>query len=155
MEKIDVSNLDDSRMEKLDIYEEEGKLYTLIAHSKALKRNIKLVIWITAKGAHKLYFSTNTEMSGRDVIQHYRTRFQVEFCFRDSKQFTVPYHSQISDINRLDFAFNASMTAVNMSKIMMIENGIPFSMNTLKNLIYNSYILKSILSCLGLSRTER
>ena len=55
--KIDVSNLDDNRMEKLDIYEEEIKLYTLIAHSKALKRNIRLVMWITPRGAHKLYFS--------------------------------------------------------------------------------------------------
>lgn len=42
--KIDVSNLDDIRMEKLDIYEEEGRLYTLITHSNALKRNIRLVI---------------------------------------------------------------------------------------------------------------
>lgn len=61
--KIDVSNLDYTRMEKLDIYEEKGQLYTLIAHSKALKHNIRLVIWITSKGSHKLYFSTDTEMS--------------------------------------------------------------------------------------------
>lgn len=73
--KIDMSNLDYSRMERLDIYEEEGELYTLIAHSKALKRNIRLVIWITPKGAHKLYFSTDTRMSGKDVILFYRTRF--------------------------------------------------------------------------------
>lgn len=147
--KIDVSNLDYSRMEKLDIYQEEGELYTLIAHSKALKRNIRLVIWITPKGAHKLYFSTDTEMSGKDVIQFYRTRFQVEFCFRDSKQFTGLCHSQARDINRLDFAFNASMTAVNAAKIMMKENGIPFSMDTLKNLMYNSYILKRFFELSG------
>lgn len=147
--KIDVSNLDDSRMEKLDIYEEEGKLYTLIAHSKALKRNIRLVIWVTPKGAHKLYFSTDTEMSGKDVIQYYRTRFQIEFCFRDCKQFTGLYHSQARDINRLNFAFNASMTAVNVAKIMMIENGIPFSMDTLKKLMYNSYILKRFFELSG------
>ncbi len=147
--KIDVSNLDDSRMEKLDIYEEEGKLYTLIAHSKALKRNIRLVIWVTPKGAHKLYFSTDTEMSGKDVIQYYRTRFQIEFCFRDCKQFTGLYHSQARDINRLNFAFNASMTAVNVAKIMMKENGIPFSMDTLKNLMYNSYILKRFFELSG------
>lgn len=140
--KINVNNLDYTRMEKLDIYEEEGELYTLIAHSKALKRNIRLVIWITPKGAHKLYFSTETEMSGKDLIWFYRTRFQVEFCFRDSKQFTGLCHSQTRDINRLDFVFNPSMTAVNAAKIMMKENGIPFSMDTLKNLMYNLYMLK-------------
>jgi len=147
--KIDVDNLEYSRMEKLNIYEQEGELYTLIAYSKALKRNIRLVIWITPKGAHKFYFSTDTQMSGRDVIQFYRTRFQVEFCFRDSKQFTGLNHSQARNINRLDFAFNASMTAVNAAKIMMKENDIPFSVETLKNLMYNSYILKRFFELSG------
>ncbi|WP_262893720.1 MULTISPECIES: hypothetical protein [Bacteroides] len=40
-------NLDYSRMEKLGIHEKEGELYPLIAYSKALKRNIWLVIWST------------------------------------------------------------------------------------------------------------
>jgi hypothetical protein len=153
--KIDVSDLDYRRMEKIDIYEEEGELYTLIAHSKALKRNIRLVIWITPKGAHKLYFSTDTEMSGKDVIQFYRTRFQVEFCFRDSKQFTGLCHSQARNIKRLDFAFNASMTAVNAAKIMMKENGIPFSINTLKNLMYNSFILNRFFELSGIKPNRK
>jgi len=88
-------------------------------------------------------------MNGKDVIQFYRTRFQVEFCFRDSKQFTGLCHSQARDVNRLDFAFNASMTAVNAAKIMMKENGITFSMDTLKNLMYNSYILKRFFELSG------
>ncbi len=144
-----MTNLDYSRMDKLSIDELEGELYTLVAYSKALKRNIRLVIWITPKGTHKLYFCTDTQMSGEDVIQYYRTRFQIEFCFRDSKQFTGLYHSQARDINRLDFAFNASMTAVNAAKIMMKENAIPLSMDTLKNLMYNSYILKRFFELSG------
>ena len=136
-------------MEKLDIYQEEGELYTLIAYSKALKRNIRLVIWITPKGVHKFYFSTDMQMSGRDVIQFNRIRFQIEFCFRDSKQFTGLCHSQSRDINRLEFVFNASVTAVNAAKIMMKENGIPFSMETLKKLMYNSYILKRFFELSG------
>ncbi len=56
--KIDFKNLDLQRMKELDILKEEGKLYTLIAYAKSLKRNIRLVIWVTPKGGHKLYFST-------------------------------------------------------------------------------------------------
>lgn len=34
-----------------------------------------------------MYFSTDENMSGRDVMEYYCTRFQIEFCFRDAKQF--------------------------------------------------------------------
>lgn len=147
--KIDFDNPNYDRMEKLEIKQDDGTLYTLIAYSKALKRNIRLVIWITPKGTHKLYFSTDTEMSGKDVIEYYRTRFQIEFCYRDAKQFTGLSHSQARNINRLNFAFNASLTAVNTAKIMMKENDIPFSMNALKSLMYNSYILKRFFELSG------
>lgn len=117
-------------MEKLDIYEEEGELYTLIAHSKALKRNIRLVIWITPKGAHKLYFSTDTEMSGKDVINFTEQGFRSNFCFRDSKSSSLACVTPRQGISTgWIFAFNASMTAVNAAKVMK-ENGIPFSMDT-------------------------
>ena len=48
-----------------------------------MKRKIRLVIWINKKGKHKLYFSTDINMSARDVIDYYRTRFQIEFDYRD------------------------------------------------------------------------
>ena len=34
----------------------------------------------------QLYFSTDDSMDGREVLDYYRTRFQLEFCFRDGKQ---------------------------------------------------------------------
>jgi len=37
-------------MKELNIKDGDGKLYTLIYYSKALKRNIRLVIWETQKG---------------------------------------------------------------------------------------------------------
>lgn len=147
--KIDFANLDYTRMQKLDMKQTEGELYTLVAYSKALKQNIRLVIWITPKGGHKLYFSTDPAMSGKDVIEYYKTRFQIEFCFRDAKQFTGLNHSQARNIKRMDFAFNAAFTAVNTAKVMMAENDIPFSMNALKSLMYNSYILKRFFELSG------
>ena len=50
---------------------------------------IKLEIWISDKEKkHKPHFSTNINLSGKDMIETYRTRFQIEFNFRDAKQFT-------------------------------------------------------------------
>ncbi len=88
-------------------------------------------------------------MSGKDIIEFYRTRFQIEFCFRDSKQFTGLYNSQAKNIDRMSFAFNASLASVNVTKVMMAENGIPFSMAALKSLMYNSYILKIFFELSG------
>ena len=40
---------------------------------------------IMPNGKHKLFFSTKTSMSGEEVLRTYRSRFQIEFCFRDAK----------------------------------------------------------------------
>jgi hypothetical protein len=154
-DKIDFKHLDYTKIQEIETNNEDGKLYTLIAYSQAMKRKIRLVIWINKKGKHKLYFSTDINMTGRDVIDFYRTRFQIEFCYRDAKQFTGLYHSQARDIRRLDFAFNASFTAINAAKIMMKENSIPFSMEALKSLMFNSYLLDRFFKLSGIKPNSR
>lgn len=154
-DKIDFNNLDYTKIQEIQTSNEDGKMYTLIAYSRAMKRKIRLVIWINRKGKHKLYFSTDINMAGKDVIDFYRTRFQIEFCYRDAKQFTGLYHSQARDIRRLDFAFNASFTAINAAKIMMKENSIPFSMEALKSLMFNSYLLDRFFKLSGVKPNRR
>ena len=154
-DKIDFNNLDYTKIQEIQTSNEDGKLYTLIAYSRAMKRKIKLVVWINKKGKHKLFFSTDINMDGRDIIDFYRTRFQIEFCYRDAKQFTGLYHSQARDIRRLDFAFNASFTAINAAKIMMKENSIPFSMEALKSLMFNSYLLDRFFKLSGVKPNRR
>lgn len=80
-------------------------------------------------------------MSGKDVIEYYRTRFQIEFCFRNAKQFTGLNHSQSRKIERLRFNFNASLTAVNIGKVLAKERDIPFSKASLKRKIHYEYLL--------------
>ena len=53
---------------------------------------------------HRLYFSTDTSVCGKDVYDIYRTRFQIEFCFRDGHQFTGLLDCQARDEKALDFA---------------------------------------------------
>lgn len=96
-----------------------GKFWSGCA--SAMKRNIKIVVHYSDSGGHKIYFSTDIDISRRDIIKFYRTRFQIEFCFRKAKQFAGLSHCQAKDLQKLDFAFNASITAVNVAKIMRRE----------------------------------
>ena len=87
--KIDFKNLDMEKVKKVNIFPDEGAFYTTIAYSKSLKRKVRLVVFLPKDGKPILYFSTDTNMSARNVVEFYRTRFQIEFCYRDSKQFTA------------------------------------------------------------------
>ena len=122
----------------------EGNAYTLIAYSKALKQKVHLVIWMMPNGRHKLFFSTKTSMSSEDVLRTYRSRLQREFCFRDAKQFTGLTHCQARHKNQLDFSYNASFASQNVAKVMMKENGLPYSMASFKELMASTYIAKLI-----------
>ena len=67
----------------------KDQFYTAIVHSKALNKGVKIVIRKTKKvKSHKIYFSTDTALSGKDIVELYKTRFQIEFCFRDTKGYT-------------------------------------------------------------------
>ena len=115
-----------------------------------MKRNIRIVVYYPPAGGRKIYFSTDLEMTGRDIIEYYRTRFQIEFCFRDSKQFTGLNHCQARDLRKLDFAFNASLTAVNIAKILRNEEYPELSIGLLKSYLSNIYLFKRFLSRSGL-----
>ena len=143
-EKINYKKLDLTRMVELHIEGLEGTAYTLIAYSKALKQKVRLVIWIMPNGKHKLFFSTKTSMSGEDVLRTYRSRFQIEFCFRDAKQYTGLTHCQARHKNQLDFSYNASFASQNVVKVMMKENGMPYSMASFKEVMASTYIAKLI-----------
>ena len=91
-----MKNLDLTRMEKMEVKDIEGTAYTLIAYSKALKCKVRLVIWQMPNGKKKLFFSTDTSLSGEEVLLYYRTRFQIEFCFRDAKAILVLWTARLA-----------------------------------------------------------
>lgn len=132
-------------MKPVNIGTGDEKTYELVARSKALGRDVKLVIHILADGSHRLYFSTNTDMAGIDVFDIYRTRFQIEFCFRDGHQFTGLRDCQARDEKRLDFAFNASFAAVNVVKTMRKMQRLDFSIGQIKSLMVNAHMLQRFL----------
>ena len=64
------------------------------------------------------------------VFKYYRSRFQIEFIYRDAKQHTGLSNCQGRSKEKLDFHFNAALTSVNLAKISNQEENQrePFSM---------------------------
>ena len=147
--KIDMNKLDLTRMEKLEMKKAEGTEYTLIAYSKALTCKIRLVIWQMPNGKKKLFFSNDISLSGDEVLAYYRTRFQIEFCYRDAKGYTGLMHCQARNKWKLDFAFNASFASLNVAKVTMKEMGMQYSMSSFKALMTNTYIVRRIFKACG------
>ena len=148
--KVDFEHLDTSRCEQHEA--DKGVLYSMKAYSKSLKRMVKLVIWYPDESMKRwqLYFSTDAEVSGKDVLDIYRTRFQLEFCFRDSKQHTGLTHCQSTSINKLAFNFNASLTSVNLAKAACKSLGLPFSITTCQSVMHNAFLLERFICVSGI-----
>jgi len=88
---VDVHNFNPNHF-SLDLSNEEITIYSLVVYSTAFKMNIKLAIAIFYKEgveiARKLYFSTDLKQAGEKIVRYYQSRFQIEFLYRDAKQFT-------------------------------------------------------------------
>lgn len=149
--KVDFANLDTSRCEEIPV--DNGRLFGLRAYSKSLKGYVKIAVWYPLEGRTdrwKIYFSTDVSMSTKDVINCYRARFQLEFCFRDAKSFAGLTNCQARDLRRLEFHFNASFSAINLAKVACKELGMPFSVSTCKSMIHNAYMLERFICVSGM-----
>ena len=148
---IDFSRLDTSRCTEHEA--DKGKLYGLKAWSKALKRMVCLAVWYPDEGSTdkwQLYFSTDRTQSAVDVLEYYRTRFQLEFCFRDSKQYAGISNCQSTDFRKMAFHFNASLTAINLAKAACKRMGITYSISSCKSMINNAYMLERFICVFGI-----
>lgn len=149
--KVDFANLDTSRCEEIPV--DNGRLFGLRAYSKSLKGYVKIAVWYPLEGRTdrwQIYFSTDVSMSTKDVINCYRVRFQLEFCFRDAKSFAGLTNCQARDLRRLEFHFNASFSAINLAKVACKELGIPFSVSSCKSMIHNAYMLERFICVSGM-----
>jgi len=84
------------------------------------------------------------------VIGSYdRSGFQIEFLYRDAKQFTGLTTCQARSKGKLDFHFNAALTAINLAKHDWLSNKKdtwqPFSMADYKTLYNNTFILERFI----------
>ena len=149
--KIDFENLDITRCTEYKV--NKGKLYGLKAYSKALKRFVSLAVWYPMDGRTdkwQLYFSTDEMQDAKEVLDFYRTRFQLEFCFRDAKQHAGMTNCQATDFRKLAFHFNASLAAINLAKAACKKMGMKYSISSCKSVIHNAYMLERFICVSGI-----
>lgn len=157
--KVDIKNIDKRRIRL--VCEDDGyKVYSGIVWSPGLKREIKIAyieFWKNKKytGRYAVLFSTDLNLEASLIYNYYKSRFQIEFLFRDAKQYCGLTHCQGRSENKLHFHFNTSLTTVSLAKAVYYlpvekEKRGAFSMSDIKNLNANKIMADRIFSNLDL-----
>ena len=151
--KVDLHDV--SRLDYVGEIEPGIDLYTEVVNSPHFKRNLRLAYLLDrrkpGKVRYAVLFSTDTDLDARELVRLYRLRFQVEFIFRDAKQYTGLSDCQARSQARLAFHFNASLTALNIARLAERSGSSSvFSMATVKRRGYNRLFLERIIRYLDL-----
>ena len=157
--KADIKNIDKRRI-RLDYEAEQSKVYSGIVWSTGLKRQVKVAyveFWKDKAytGQYAVLFSTDLSLKGELIYLYYKSRFQIEFLYRDAKQHCGLNHCQARSENKLYFHFNASLTTVSLAKAAYYlpleqQNRPPFSMSDVITLNANKIMADRIFSNLDL-----
>jgi hypothetical protein len=142
------------------------QLYTSVVWHVSLARKIRIALLVDPRKPGKtglvLLFSTDVDLDAQTILTHYQARFQIEFIFRDGKQFTGLADCQSRHPDKLDFHFNASLTALNLAKYQAQAQQTPtdpdrkadvFSMASHKRAAFNDHLLERFISQLDLNPT--
>ena len=129
-------------------------LYSSVVWSVGLKRKVKVVIVDCLEPGkktqeRKVFFSTDTSMSAKDIMDIYRSRFQIEYLYRDAKQFTGLTHCQSRKRESLDFAFNMSLSSINVARFFSRSCGMHLSVSNVKTLIHNADMIQRFIRMSG------
>ena len=159
--KIKYKELDLNYFELIE-QNDDYSLYSAVVNSVSLKRNIKIVIMVKNNAAktHKIYFSTDIQMSGKRLFNIYTKRFQIEFVYRDAKGYTGLNHCQARDEEKLNFHFNASLTSINIAKAahwlsIPKEDRGSFSMADIKTMNHNTLLLEKVIHMFAINPNTR
>jgi len=156
--KVITTNVDKRRFKK--IYEHQDVLlFQTIVWSVNLKMKINVVYAeFLNEGArtkrYGFFFSTDMELDGQLIYQYYKARFQIEFLFRDAKQFTGLTHCQARSSKKLYFHFNMALTSIGVAKAAHyltdnVEGNSPrpaMSISDIKTSYFNELMLDLFLS---------
>lgn len=157
--KIDVHNIKSKSFDFVS-EDQDALIHSAVVYSKSLKRNILLARVNYKSGRDKqtvkLYFSTDLTLDPTDLINYYRSRFQIEFLYRDAKQHTGLCQSQSRSKNKLDFHFNMALTALNVAKVedwlsIPKERRGTFSMADIKTVNHNMLLINRFFDVFGLN----
>lgn len=160
--KVDTKNID-KQIFKKEYYDDEIIIYGAVVYSVSLKRKIQVayVEFLTETqqiALTKMFFSTDLDMKATEIVRYYKVRFQIEFLYRDSKQFSGLEHCQARSKNKLHFHFNTSLTSVSIAKILLrdgFDKSLPMalSISDIKTEFKNRNMLFRIFSMFGFDQS--
>lgn len=155
--KVDFTDL--SRFEAFGEIEPQVFVYAATVFHVSLKRLIRICLLVNLTHPDQprfvVLFSTDESLDPKLIVAYYIARFQIEFLFRDAKQFTGLTQCQARNQHALDFHFNASFTAVNFAKLethlaRSTQPASSFSLASYKCRAFNQLCLDRVISLFDL-----
>lgn len=147
-QQVEFASLNRARVEQLT--DPTHQLLAVMEYSFIAKSTIRLAYLLNRSNLKKprfiVLFSTDVEQDPTEIYKLYTLRFQIEFLFRDAKQFTGLADCPARDCVKLEFHFNASFTALHLVKVQALQphqDGRPlrFSMASVKRRALNEHLL--------------
>ena len=124
-DKVDFKKLD---KHKIDEKEEDDCIFTFFQIKKVRTRNIgQFINVVIIRCYHKtskktgfvLLFSTHLALDGMTIVDYYSLRFQIEFNFRDAKQYFGLSDFKSTKPKQINNAVGLSFFMVNLSAILI------------------------------------
>jgi len=138
------------------------QLSTATVWHVSLKRALRVVVLVNRKDPAKprsiVLASTDLELDGHTLVELYVARFQSEFLFRDSKQFTGLADCQARAEAALAFHFTAALATLNLARAEELQgrtDQLPqiFSMASWKQRKFTERLLDLFIESLALDPT--
>ena len=138
-----------TRFEPLETEDGHVVLYHQVVNHVQCQCNLRVVLVVDTKHNRRaLLFSTDVDVDALTIYRYDKARFQIEFLFRDAKQFTGLCDSQARSQAKLDLHFNASLTAVTLAKLEARQQHgdtvSSCSMASLKRRAFNQHLIDRI-----------
>jgi hypothetical protein len=136
-----------------------SQLFPAVVWHVSLKRLLRVVVLVNHKETTNPRFivlaSTAVALDGCKLVEYSIARFQIEFLFRDSKQFTGLTACQSRAEAVLEFHFNAALATLNLARaeeLLAQTERSPqvFSMASWKQRQFNERLLDVFLDNLAL-----
>jgi putative transposase len=155
-ELIDYENIDEIYLKATKIEDDiEVKIYQFEALHKKVHGALNIVVIFstnlkTKKNTHTILFSTDLKQEYQKIVDYYSLRFQIEFNFRDAKQFFGLEDFMNVKKRRIHNFSNLSMFMNNLSFLIHKDTGFSnYSVNDLKSFFMAEKYTREILKLYG------
>ena len=155
-ERIDVSSLPEKYLKDTQKDKDiEIKIYQFEALHKTISGSLNIVIICsknikTKKESHTILFSTDLKQDFQKIWDYYSLRFQIEFNFRDAKQFFGLEDFMNIKKRRIHNFANLSMFMNSLSYLIHKKSGFShYSVNDLKSIFIAERYTHEVLKLYG------